>query len=152
MLASRLLGAYPSLNLHDAKTFAAELVGTLQKYPAWVGEQAIDKAKKASPQYVPSVPMVDVACTEVVTEMREAMDRRHKQNAAINSQLAERALIEDFNNQESPEHRRSVVERLWPRALMGAKKEREVKDTGFCRFSNEDLEKLYRRNEGEAAE
>ena len=59
-------------------------------------------------------------------------------------QLRERERIERENSNESAEHRRAVVARLWPRALEGTGPKREIKDDlGFRRFTDDELRAAY---------
>jgi hypothetical protein len=111
MLARRLTGAYPSLKLHDPEIFVAELIASLLRYPAWVGEQAIEQAKRASPQFVPSVPMVTEACESVVGQTREAMTYAHEWEEQSRRQLAQRKEQEAAEI-ESLEYRRRAAERI----------------------------------------
>ena len=53
LLVKRLLGSYPSLNLHDPKTYIANLTALLIKYPLWAGERAVETVKAAS-EFVPT--------------------------------------------------------------------------------------------------
>lgn len=50
----RLLGCYPSLNLHDPETYIAMLTATLVRYSYWVGERAVTKVSKTS-KFPPSL-------------------------------------------------------------------------------------------------
>lgn len=48
-----MLGCYPSLSLHDPKTYMANLVTLLSGYPLWAGEQAVEAVKKTS-KFIPT--------------------------------------------------------------------------------------------------
>jgi hypothetical protein len=150
LLATRLLGSYPSLNLHDPETFMTELVMVFLKYPQWVGEDAVTAAKRESPIYVPSVPLVEKSCEEAVVQTREAFTYAEEWERQTQRQLQDRRQMQELEKQEPLEHRRAVVARLWPRALD------EPKGTtcdigaipnppkqGFRQFSEADLRKAY---------
>jgi hypothetical protein len=47
-LIRRLLGSYPSLNLHDPETYIANMVTLLTGYPLWAGEKAMVQVKRAT--------------------------------------------------------------------------------------------------------
>lgn len=143
-LVTRLLGSYASLNLHDPETYMAELVVLFLKYPQWVGEQAIVDAKRASPQFVPSVPLVEQAAEEAFGQTRHALTYGEEWDERSRRQLQERAAIERAEKEEDPEYRRQVIARLWPRALE-KKDEREITETKkFRQFTQEELTAIYR--------
>lgn len=52
-LIGRMLGAYPSLSLHDPKTYIANMVTLLCGYPLWAGEEAISAVKKKT-RFIPT--------------------------------------------------------------------------------------------------
>lgn len=52
-LVSQMLGAYPSLSLHDPKTYMANMVTLLCGYPLWAGEQAVSAVKKKT-KFIPT--------------------------------------------------------------------------------------------------
>ena len=151
MLATRLLGSYPSLNLHDPETFMTELVLEFLKYPLWVGERAVIETKRKSPQFVPSVPLVGQSCEEIVGQTRAALTFGEQWDRRAKMQLDEREEIDRNQAAETPEYRRAVVARLWPSGLLrepralvnnpGSIPER-ARD-GFRQFSEDDLRKLY---------
>jgi len=60
-LVSRLLGGYPSLNLHDPETYIAGVTALLCGFSWWVGERAIEKVSNES-KFVPSKAEVAAAC------------------------------------------------------------------------------------------
>lgn len=45
-MVKRLLGSYPSLNLHDPETYMANLVTLLTGYPLWAGERAVGTVRR----------------------------------------------------------------------------------------------------------
>lgn len=150
-LTNRLLGCYPSLSLHDPKTFSAQMVETFLKFPAWVGEQALTEATRASPQFVPSVPSVELACEAVVKQTRDAMDFASQWEHRTQRQLEERRQVDSENSTESLEYRREVVRRLWPQALIDPGKRLDLPPKSaepFRQFTKADLESIYRRHEG----
>ena len=112
LLATRLLGSYPSLNLHDPETFMTELVVAFLKYPQWVGEQAVVDAKRASPIYVPSVPLVEKSCEDAIVQTREAFTYAQQWEQQSRLQLQERHEIDQAATEESAEHRAAVVARI----------------------------------------
>ena len=48
-----MLGSYPSLNLHDPKTYIASLCTMLCGYPLWAGENAVRSVTRES-KFVPT--------------------------------------------------------------------------------------------------
>ena len=120
-LAARLLGSYPSLNVHDPKIYMTELTLMLLKYPPSIGEQAIIEARRKSPQFIPSVPQVEEACEALFKDTRSAITWAQAWDKRSIEQLAERAQIEQAEREESPEYRRQVVDRII-RELAEAKK------------------------------
>lgn len=60
-LVSRLLGGYPSLNLHDPETYIASVTALLCGFSWWVGERAIERVSTES-KFVPSKAEVAAAC------------------------------------------------------------------------------------------
>ncbi len=42
-LVDQMLGSYPSLNLHDPKTYISSVVSLFCCYPLWAGEKAVAK-------------------------------------------------------------------------------------------------------------
>ncbi len=44
VLVKRMLGSYPSLNLHDPQTYIASVCALLNCYPVWAGENAVRAA------------------------------------------------------------------------------------------------------------
>jgi hypothetical protein len=54
-LVKRMLGSYPSLNLHDPETYIATICTLLTGYPLWAAEIAVDKATVES-KYIPPTP------------------------------------------------------------------------------------------------
>ncbi len=150
LLATRLLGSYPSLNLHDPETFMTELVVAFLKYPQWVGEQAVVDAKRASPIYVPSVPLVEKSCEDAIVQTRQAFTYAQQWERQTQLQLEERKAIDYAAEQEPLEQRRAVVARLWPRALdepRGTTRDigaiQNPPKQGFRQFSADDLRAIY---------
>lgn len=142
-----------------------ELVMLFLRYPAWAGEQAVTAAKRESPQFVPSVPQVELACEEAVKSTRNFVETQQVRDLRTRRQLEERAEIERQNELETPEHRRAVVAKLWPSGLLPEHNitneigaiPADPKKPGFRQFSADDLKKLYplpadRPTEAEAAE
>lgn len=56
-LVDRMLGSYPSLSLHDPKTYIAAICSVLCQYPVWAGEKAINEAVIES-KFIPPAPGV----------------------------------------------------------------------------------------------
>ena len=128
----------------------AELVVLFLKYPQWVGEKAIVEAKRASPQFVPSVPLVEKAAEEAFGQIRQATTYGDNWDERSRRQLQERAVIEQANKEEDPEQRRVVLARLWPSALDEPRSTMsEIGNIpnppkeGFRQFSADDLKKIY---------
>lgn len=136
MLVTRLLGSYPSLNLHDPETYMAELVVLFLKYPQWVVERAIAEATRESPQFVPSVPLVEKWADEVFGQTRHSLTYGDEWDERSRRQLRERAAIEAANKEENPEYRRQVIARLWPRAV--------VEKDAMRQLSEQELSAIYR--------
>lgn len=151
LLATRLLGSYPSLNLHDPETFMTELVLVFLKYPQWVGEQAVTDAKRASPIYVPSVPTVEKACEDAIVQTREAFTYAQQWERQTQLQLEQRRRVEEDDQREPLEHRRAVVARLWPQGLDqkrgGTQHIGPIPDSGskpgFRQFTEDELKAIY---------
>lgn len=61
----RLLGCYPSLNLHDPETYITAMSATLVQYSYWVGERAVAKVSKTC-KFPPS--MADLV--EILNEFK----------------------------------------------------------------------------------
>lgn len=53
ILTKRLLGSYPSLTLHDPKTYIAALCALLCGYPLWAGENAVRSLARES-KFIPT--------------------------------------------------------------------------------------------------
>jgi hypothetical protein len=43
-IVKKMLGSYPSVNLHDPQTYAAAICELLVRYPIWAGENAVNRA------------------------------------------------------------------------------------------------------------
>jgi hypothetical protein len=43
-IVKKMLGSYPSVNLHDPQTYAAAMCELLVKYPIWAAESAVNRA------------------------------------------------------------------------------------------------------------
>lgn len=56
-LLKRMLGSYPSLNLHDPETYMAAVCSLFMSYPLWAGEAAADKAMMEA-KFAPPTPGV----------------------------------------------------------------------------------------------
>jgi len=55
ILVDRMLGSYPSLSLHDPKSYIAAICSMLCSYPLWAGERAIGEAVVES-KFAPPTP------------------------------------------------------------------------------------------------
>lgn len=104
------MGCYPSLSLHDPQFYVAELVTVLTGYPLDIGAEAIEKCKKESPKFIPTVPEVSIACETLVKSLRDASTYAQQWEEQSRRQLLERKAVE--NTSEPIEHRRRVVDRL----------------------------------------
>lgn len=72
-LVKRLLGSYPSVNLHDPETYVAAVVSLLTGYPYWAGETVVRKIT-ASTQFVPTLAEIRPALEEQVKVARYAAE------------------------------------------------------------------------------
>lgn len=72
MIARRLLGSYPSTNLHDPEMYIAELVTIICRYPRAAVERGIAAARRKSPEFLPT-------CSRILEAVEgvEADDQRH---------------------------------------------------------------------------
>jgi hypothetical protein len=122
MLTKRLMGLYPFLTAHDPKTYAAAMVEVLMKYPPSIGEQAIMKAAKASPDRLPSVPGLMVACEDLFADTRDAITYAQQWDLRSKQQLQERDEIKQ-TKEGTEESRRQAVERILGR-VVDAKRQR----------------------------
>lgn len=87
-MVNRLLGSYPSLNLHDPEVYIANLVTLLLDYPRWAGEKAIIKVKRET-KFLPTEAELYPALEDQVAVHRRA--RAWEQNAS--AMLDERKLL-----------------------------------------------------------
>src|SRR5260370_40514480 len=88
LLVRRLLGSYPSQNLHDPEMFMAELMTVFLRYPVWIDEQASNLAKKESPVFIPSIPAVETAAEKILSSSRSAAPHAHQSKHHIREQRA----------------------------------------------------------------
>src|SRR5262249_32490528 len=109
-LVKRMMGCYPSLSLHDPQVYVAELVTVLTGYPLDVGAEAIEKAKKESPKFIPTVPEVAVACEALIKSQRAARTYAQQWEEQSRRQLCEREAAEAAT--EPREHRSRVADRI----------------------------------------
>jgi hypothetical protein len=109
-MTERLIGSYASLTVHDPKTFTAELIVTLMRYPASVAEYGINAARKASPQYIPSIPQIENACEQYLKDTTKTLTYASEWNHRAKEQLAERQEIDE--KAEPVEYRKQVAERI----------------------------------------
>jgi hypothetical protein len=92
---------------------------------------------------MPPVPLVRKCC---VASRLGGAGQAWRENTR--RQLEERRRIETDNKGESTEHRRAVVERLWPHVLDSSGPKRETRnDLGFRQFTGEELQAIYERKE-----
>lgn len=84
----------------------------LLKYPLWVGEEAIGAAKKESPLFVPSVPLLESMCEKIVSQTREALTYAQDWEHRSQLQLQRRKEIEEEEKREPLEYRRAAAERI----------------------------------------
>lgn len=54
-LVDRMLGSYPSVNLHDPETYISVICSLLTGYPLWAAENAIEKATMEA-KFAPPTP------------------------------------------------------------------------------------------------
>lgn len=110
MLVKRLMGAYPSLSLHDPQVYIAELVAVFTQYALEVGERAIEQAKLESPKYVPTVPQVKAACQEQRRDHAFTYAMEYERRSQ--QQLMDRRERDREDEREPLEHRRQVAQRI----------------------------------------
>jgi hypothetical protein len=72
-LLNRMLGSYPSLNLHDPKIYMANLTALMAQYPLWVGERAIVEVRRAT-EYLPTEKIVREALEGQISAHRFAAE------------------------------------------------------------------------------
>lgn len=82
-----MLGSYPSLSLHDPKTYIANLVTLLSGYPLWAGERAINVVKRNS-KFIPT----EADIYQEIIECVKPVENLQKWERAVEKQIAERAL------------------------------------------------------------
>jgi hypothetical protein len=109
-LVKRMMGCYPSLSLHDPQVYVAELVTVLTGYPLDIGAEAIEKAKKESPKFIPTVPELRIACETLVKSKRDAWTYARQWEEQSRRQLREREAAEAAT--EPIEHRWRVADRI----------------------------------------
>ena len=73
LLVGRMLGSYPSVNLHDPEIYVANITRLLLIYPLWAGEKAIDYVKRAS-KFVPTEADLYPALEDQVRVHRKAAE------------------------------------------------------------------------------
>ncbi len=97
-LVSRLLGGYPSLNLHDPETYIASVTALLCGFSWWVGERAIEKVSTES-KFVPSKAEVAAACQHFAPD-RQVRTWGDDWDERSRKQLAEREAWEALSPAE----------------------------------------------------
>jgi hypothetical protein len=102
------MGCYPSLSLYDPQVYVAELVTVLTGYPLDIGAEAIEKSKKESPKFIPTVP--EVSSETLLKSLRDASTYAQQWEEQSRRQLLERKAVE--NTSEPIEHRRRVGDRV----------------------------------------
>lgn len=110
MLVKRLMGAYPSISLHDPEVYIAELVAVFTQYAIEVAERAIEQAKLESPSRVPTVPQIKAACQEQRRDHAFTYAMEYERRSQ--QQLQDWREIERENEREPLEHRRQVAARI----------------------------------------
>lgn len=112
LLVRRLLGSYPTTNLHDPEIYMAELLALFLRYPLWAGEQGIHEAKRESPKFIPSVPEVEKACEALVKSQRRTLSYSEQWNEQTRLQLKERLQIAESNQSHRPEFMQRMRDEL----------------------------------------
>ena len=109
-MIKRLMGSYPSLSVHDPKTFTVELITVLMKYPPSVSEYGITEARRSSPQFIPSIGQIEEACEQYAGRVTPHITWSEEWDDRSQRQLAER---EEFERKSEPlEQRQKVAERI----------------------------------------
>jgi hypothetical protein len=103
LLVRRLLGSYPTTNLHDPEIYMAELLAMFLRYPLWAGERGIHEAKRESPKFIPSVPTIELACEKLVKSQRQTLTYAQQWDEQTKTQLEERAKIAQTQHAHRPE-------------------------------------------------
>ena len=78
----RLLGSYPSVNLHDPEIYVADIASLLSSYPLWAGEMAIDRVKKTT-KFIPTVADLHPELESAVKPLRYAQQWEQRAHAQI---------------------------------------------------------------------
>lgn len=94
LLVARMLGSYSTLNLHNPQVYMPELATTLMKYPFSIGERGCEMARKASPEFIPSVGSIQAECEKLFAGTREATTWAKQWQQRATEQLRERAEYE----------------------------------------------------------
>lgn len=113
LLVKRLMGSYPSLNIHDPQVYVCELMTVLLRYSRELAEKGIAQARQASPKFIPSVPEVEQECEALAKPTREALTYAQQWGATAHKQLENRRRLEEEERTYTPEHRREVVRRFF---------------------------------------
>jgi len=79
------------------------MIALLEHYSNWVGEKAIDAAKKDSPKFVPSVPEVGKACEAIIGQTRGTITWAQDWDRRARQQLEDRRKLEEQKEPPSQE-------------------------------------------------
>lgn len=91
-LVTRLLGCYPSPNLHDPETYIASVTALLCGYSYWVGERAVERVVNTA-KFVPSRAEIVESCEHFAPSKR-TMDSASEWDRLAAAQAEERLRIE----------------------------------------------------------
>lgn len=107
-----MIGSYPSLSLHDPKTFSVEFVTQLSQYPFDVVQAAIKTAARASPNFIPSIPAIEAEAEKLFADTRQTYTYAQQWEAGAQKQSAEERQFKLDDLREPLEHRKKVAERI----------------------------------------
>jgi len=146
-MIDRLMGSYPSLVVHDPKTFIAELVVVLMRYPPSVSEYGMTAARRASPQYIPSISQIEEACESYLKDQTRVSAYAADWQDRANTQLEQREQYERENTTESAEYRRKAAERILADYKSKTTPETKSQLQTWQRLSNDELMAKYAKTD-----
>lgn len=116
-MARQVLSSYRRDDFADPEGYLVQLGMVLERYADAVISAATSPLTgiQRACKFPPTIAEFVEFCDEIKRRGSWLEDR----NVRIRKQLAERAEIERADKEESLEHRREVVKRLWPRAAEG---------------------------------
>lgn len=109
-IASRMLGSYPNVSLHDPEIYTDELIKVLMRYPPGVGYKACDAARRTSPDFPPSVGAISKFAEGMWSPTRESLTWSENWDRRAKLQLEEQAREDALRAQTTPEQRKNHVD------------------------------------------